>query len=128
MYPIRVDFVIDDINDVNDPILRKIREVCISLRIDFHVREFDPDRYNEDREYITRLPAIQIYEKDVCVKTVFTNEKPVCAIRQVHEKFELEYLNRLAKQQIWDEKLKYLKRLFFRSSSKTDSVKPRTTL
>lgn len=129
MYPIRVDFVVDEFDDENDPVLRKIQELCLHLKIDFHIREFDPAKYLEDRNYITRLPAIQIYERDLCVQTVYTDEKPFLAIRQTHDKFEMEYLNRLAKKQIWDEKLKYLKRIFFRKVSlKTDSVKPRTSL
>jgi hypothetical protein len=129
MYPICVNFVVEEIDDVNDPVLRKIEELCLHLNIEFHLREFEPTKYIEDRHYITRLPAIQIYERGLCVQTVFTDEKPFLAIRQIHDKFEMEYLNRLAKKQIWDEKLKYLKRIFFRKVSlKTDSVEPRTRL
>lgn len=129
MYPIQVNYVVEEIGDENDPVIRKIQELCIDLKIDFHIREFDSTKYLEDRDYITRLPAIQIYERDVYSQTLFVNENPALAIRQIHDKFEMEYLNRLAKRQIWNEKLKYLKRIFLRkASSKTDSVETKTTL
>lgn len=129
MYPIRVDYVVKEIEDENDPVIRKIQELCIDLKIDFRIREFDSTMYLEDREYITRLPAVQIYEKDLHSQIVFMNERPALAIRQTYDKFELEYLNHLAKKQIWNEKLKYLKRIFLKKASlKTDSVESKTTL
>lgn len=129
MYPIRVEYVVKEIDDENDPVIRKIQELCIDLKIDFHIREFDSINYDEDRQHITRLPAIQIYEKDLHSQTIFTNERPALAIRQTYDKLELEYLSRLAKKQIWDEKFKYLKRIFLKKSSlKTDSVDSKTTL
>uniref|UniRef100_A0A6C0JNM1 Thioredoxin domain-containing protein n=1 Tax=viral metagenome TaxID=1070528 RepID=A0A6C0JNM1_9ZZZZ len=129
MYQIRVDFVVDKTEHENDPIFRKIQELCNSLKIDVQIRNYDPKRYYEDCEFITRLPAIQIYEKGAHTRTLFPNEKPVYTIREIHEKCEMEYLNNLAKQQIWDEKLKYLKRIFFKKASlKTDLFNSRSML
>jgi hypothetical protein len=129
MYPIRVDYVIQEDYDENDPILRKIQEFCLGIKIDFHIREFDPIKYYEDRDYIERVPAIQIYERGEYTNTLFPDQRPIPFIREIHDKFETEYFNRLAKQQIWEEKIKYLKRMFFkRASLKTDLLKPKTRM
>jgi hypothetical protein len=129
MHPIRVEYIVQGEYDENDPILRKIQEFCFDIKIEFHIREFDPVNYFEDRDYIERIPAIQIYEKGAHTNTLFPDERPIPFIREIHDKLEMEYLNRLAKEQIWQEKLKYLKRVFFKKSPlKTDSVKPKTML
>jgi len=129
MHPIRVEYIVQGEYDENDPVLRKIQEFCLGIQIDFHIREFDPVNYFEDRDYIERVPAIQIYERGEHTNTLFPDERPIPFIRKIHDKFEMEHFNRLAKEQIWQEKLKYLKRVFFKKSPlKTDSVKPKTKL
>ena len=128
MYPIRVDYVYDEKYDEKDPILRKIIEYCDLMKINFVIREFDSLHRLEDRNYITSVPAIQIYERDNYSETAFPNNSPINIIRNVYEKFELAYLERLAKQQIWEERISYLKRIFKRSSLKTDSIKPKASM
>ena len=128
MYPIRVDYVYDEEYDEKDPILRKLIEYCDLMKINFVIREFDSLHRLEDRNYITSVPAIQIYERDNYSETAFPNNSPINIIRNVYEKFELAHLERLAKQQIWEERISYLKRIFKRSSLKTDSIKPKASM
>lgn len=128
MYPIRIDYVYDEKYDEKDPILRKLIEYCDLMKINFVIREFDSLHRLEDRNYITSVPAIQIYERDNYSETAFPNNSPINIIRNVYEKFELAHLERLAKQQIWEERISYLKRIFKRSSLKTDSIKPKASM
>jgi hypothetical protein len=128
MYPIRVDYVYDEKYDEKDPILRKIIEYCDLMKINFVIREFDSLHRLEDRNYITSVPAIQIYERDNYSETAFPNNSPINIIRNVYEKFELAHLERLAKQQIWDERIKHLKRIFTLGSLKTDSSRPKASM
>jgi hypothetical protein len=128
MYPIRVDYVYEEEYDEKDPILRKVIEYCDLMKIKFIPRQFDPLAKIEDRDYITSLPAIQIYERDNYSETAFPNSSPINIIRNVYEKLELAHLERLAKQQIWDERIKHLKRIFTLGSLKTDSKRPKASM
>ena len=128
MYPIRVDYVYEEEYDEKDPILRKLIEYCDLMKINFVIRQFDSLNRIEDRQYITSVPAIQIYERDNYSETTFPNTSPIHIIRNVYEKFELAHLERLAKQQIWEERINYLKRIFKKASLKTDSIKPKVSM
>ena len=122
----RVEYIIDETYDENDPIYRKIVDYCSLMKINFTIRIFDSIKYSEDCEYITRLPAIHIYEKTDHVCTAFPEDKIINIIRDQYEKSELEMLEYISKKQIWDERLKFLKRIFKMGSLKTDSVRPKT--
>lgn len=105
--------------DTNDPILRKVIEFCQTNTIPVKAREFDPMRYSEDSTYIERLPAIQLYIRNVYEDTIYPDFKPIQVLRLEFEKFQLQELERESKRQIWDERIRYLKNLFY--FSKTDS-------
>jgi hypothetical protein len=97
------------------------------MSIHFDTRLFDPTEYEHDRDCITKLPAIHIYNKKQYYDTYYPAEYPIQKIRLLHEKFDIEELEYLAKKQIWDEKLKYIRRLF-RRSLKTDSRLTKNTV
>jgi hypothetical protein len=120
--PIRVYYIVQEDYDINDPIFRKIVEYCSLMTIDFSVRVYDSEKYSEDCEYITHLPAVQIYEKFEYMRTAYPEDNIIKVIRETYEKLELEMLEYMAKKQIWDEKLKFLRRIFKRLTSKTDSL------
>jgi hypothetical protein len=75
-----------------------------------------------------KLPAIHIYNKNQYHETYYPDEQPIQKIRLLYEKFELEEMEYLAKKQIWDERLKYIKRLFRKRSLKTDSTSTKNTI
>lgn len=105
--------------DKNDPILRKITEYCDSTGIDVTLRGFNSRYYEEDAHYISNLPAIHIYTRNVYQDTIYPNFKPIQILRTKFDKFQLEELERETKRQIWEERLKYLRNVF--RSLKTDS-------
>ena len=117
----QVQYIFQEDVDMNDPNLRKIQEYCEMRNILFTIRLFDSTEYEEDRYFITKLPAIQVYYKKQYYDTYFPDERPIREIRLVYSKFEIEEMEYLAKKQIWDEKLKYIKRMFQHRSLKTDS-------
>ncbi len=111
-------YIYDGDVDANDPILRKILEFCNSRNITVKTRKFEPRNYEEDRDYITTLPAINIYTRNVYQETIYPDFKPIQFLCLEYEKFQLKELELESKKQIWEERIKYLKR-FFRLS-KTD--------
>ena len=116
-----IEYIFQEDIDTNDPDFRKLQEYCEMRNISFKNRLFDSAKYEEDRFFITKLPAIHLYYKRQYYDTYFPDERPIREIRLVYTKFELEELAYLSKKQIWDEKLKHIKRLFRRRSLKTDS-------
>jgi hypothetical protein len=124
MYPIKVEYVFETY-DPNDPVLRKLIEYCLRMNIKLIIRAFNPQFLEEDRDCITKLPALQIYENDYHEHTHYLDENIIKIIQTIYEKFELMHFEQLAKKQIWDEKVIYLKRLFRRSLLKTDSKEPK---
>jgi hypothetical protein len=114
-----IHYVVGQILDKKDPILRKLIEFCEAHDVLVTFREFDSFLYEEDGLYITDLPAIQLYKHKVYEDTFYPNYKPIQFLRVEFEKFELEQLEREAKRQIWESRIAYLKSVFY--SSKTDS-------
>jgi hypothetical protein len=122
-----VQYIFQEDIDKNDPNFRKIEEYCEMRNILFTNRLFDPVKYEEDRFYITKIPAIHLYYKKQYYDTYFPDERPIREIRLVYSKFEIEEMEYLAKKQIWDEKLKYIKRMFQQRTLKTDSHSSKKT-
>jgi hypothetical protein len=123
-----VQYIFQEDVDTNDPEFRKIQEYCEMRNILFTTRLFDSTKYEEDRFFITKLPAIQVYYKRNYYDTYFPDERPIREIRLVYSKFEIEEIAYLAKKQIWNEKLKYIKRIFQERSLKTDSHSSKKTV
>jgi hypothetical protein len=60
-----------------------------------------------------------VYKKGDHSMTVYLDFNPIKFLRMEYEKMQLEDIELEAKKQIWEERIKYLRRLFH--SSKTDS-------
>lgn len=86
-YPIKVVFVYKEPFDRNDPVFKKIREFCGDLNIEFEPRQYDSGVYKHDRDTITRLPALHLYENDRHEKTFYPETRPIQIIFQSYEKF-----------------------------------------
>ena len=112
---------------LDDPILRELNKYCKSVNILLKVRVFDSFNNEYDRENIIKLPAIHIYNNKKYYDTYYPDECCVQRISLIHNKLELEELEYLAKKQIWDERLKYIKRLF-QKTLKTDSQSFKNTI
>lgn len=119
-----IHYVHDTNVDTNDPILRKILEFCDDRDISLKLRTFSPVTREEDRDNITRLPAIQIYKRNEHEETIYPDFKPIQFLQMEYDKFQLEEFEKEAKKQIWEERIKHLKLIF--RSSKTDSNLPKS--
>lgn len=117
--PMEIHYVSELYVDTKDPILRKLVEFCQHNKISIQTREFDPNGYEEDSHYIERLPAIQIYIRSVYQDTIYPDFKPIQFLRLEFDKFQLEELEREAKRQIWEQRIRSMKNMFL--FSKTDS-------
>lgn len=105
--------------DTNDPILRKILEFCSTRDINVKLRKFSPFDYEEDREYVTHLPAVHLYTNRDYQETIYPDFKPIQILQLEYDKYQMELAEKEAKKQIWEAKIKHLKNLF--RSLKTDS-------
>lgn len=124
-YPISVHFVYPGKFDMNDPVIRKLREFCQELNIDFMCREFDSYVYREDRDYIEKLPALQLYEKGKWEETFYPYARPIQIILESYKKFQKLEKEKLEAKERWNQKIKNLKRIL---TLKTDSKVPPTIL
>jgi hypothetical protein len=112
-------YVYQDDLDTNDPILRKIYEFCSTRDIVVKTREYSSVLYEEDCNYITHLPAIQIYTNKEHRETIYPDFRPIQNLQLEYDRYELEMLERESKKQIWEAKINHLRNLF--RSLKTDS-------
>jgi hypothetical protein len=126
MYPISVEYVFEPEHVTEYPNLTIIRDYCKMMDIAFHSRKYDPLNNFEDKTLIQKLPAVHIYIKNTHAAITYP-ENALYDIRDVYEKFDIEYMAYLSKKQIWNERLQFLKRMFMRHSSKTDSNCIKTT-
>jgi len=115
-----IHYVHDSNVDTNDPVLRKILEFCDSRDIAIKLRPFNPTEYDEDKDFITKLPAFNIYKRKEYQDTIYPDFKPIQFLTLEFEKFQLEEFERESKKQIWEARLKHLKSIF--RSLKTDSM------
>ena len=123
MYPISVDYVFKTDYIPDDPNLKIIRDYCNMMEIKFCIRKYDPIRSMEDKTLVEKLPAIHIYIKKVHAGITYPEDNSLDSlieIRKVYDTFDIEYMAYLSKKQIWNERLDSLKRIFLRTSSKTD--------
>lgn len=105
--------------DTNDPILRKILEFCSYNDVALKLRQYNTFDFEEDQDCIQRLPAIQVYKREAYVDTLYPDYKPIQFLQNIYDAFQLEELAKESKQQIWEERIRYLRSIF--RSSKTDS-------
>ena len=75
--PIHICCVLDEYSDYDDPLLHKIRDHCIKSNVLFTSRIYDSYKYNCDRDYIERLPALHIFVKQLPIKTYYPNTRPI---------------------------------------------------
>lgn len=114
-----IHYVHNERQDMNDPILRKILDYCQLHDMKVTVRNFNPNQYDEDREEIRYLPAIHLYKRGQHEDTFYPDQKPVQFLHREYQKFDIEEMEREAKKQIWEERIRFLRRVF--CSLKTDS-------
>ena len=89
-YPIRVICVVDQYSDGKSPLIQEVRIHAYNSNIGYSTRIFDSIKYEDDRNYISRLPAFHIYIKGLHHTTFFPTTRP---LEHIDESVEL-YLKR----------------------------------
>lgn len=75
-YPVRVCCVVDDIAH-NDARIPPIRSYAHSTGATFISREYDSEKFSDDRNMIERLPAFHIYINKAYQKTFYFDSNPL---------------------------------------------------
>lgn len=83
-YPMKVVYVYRLPTNFNDATLAEIRQMCEDQNIPFKIREYNSDKYEEDREEIERLPAFHLYVRGHHEKTFYPVGRPQQIILDAH--------------------------------------------
>lgn len=115
LYPITLKCIVDCLSDKNPEIL-PFREYAHSLNINFVTREYNSQRYSEDRDMITRLPAFHIYVKKQYRYTFYPNTRPYQIIHDTLEQYKKNMIKRTWKDLYTNVKT-YLYTIFHRKTA-----------
>jgi hypothetical protein len=83
LYKVRVTLVYDWGRDCNFAENQTIKDFCASNNIAFAARGFDTYKYFEDREYVAKLPAFQVYVLDDYERTVYPGTDAIQELQAV---------------------------------------------
>ena len=82
-YPIKVYCIVDDLSDASrDPLLRDIKNHAINSGVIFTTREYDSQKFSNDRDIIQRLPAFHVYINKGYNRTFYPNTRPLDHINE----------------------------------------------
>lgn len=104
-YPIHVCAVYYNETNEERDMIRIIKKWCDENHITFKAREYNTFKYDEDGEFIARMPAYHLYWNSYHYKTVHWNERPVQAIQAAI----LEHKDEIEKKQRRQEKIAEIK-------------------
>jgi hypothetical protein len=74
-YPIRVECIVSDLADYNDPQIHAIRDYCNTVHVLFTTRIYDSYTYSRDRDVIERLPAFHVSIQSSYNRTFYLNTR-----------------------------------------------------
>jgi hypothetical protein len=82
-YPIKIYCIVDDLSDASrDTLVRQIKEHALQSKVIFSTRVYDSQKYSNDRDIITRLPAFHVHIKNVYNRTFYANTRPLDHINE----------------------------------------------
>lgn len=99
--PIRVAYVHAIGADMKDPFIPEMRGFCHDLKVQFTTREYMPRKYSEDRDYIERLPALQLDEGKYNHKTFYPNTRPYQIVEEAVMRYKTRQLNKETAKDSW---------------------------
>ena len=105
LLPIHICCVIDEYTDYNDPIIHSIRNHCVKNNVLFTARIYDSYKYNCDRDYIERLPAVHIFMKQLYQKTYYLNGRPLQNVDDIIKVYMKNIEAKEARKQIWKKRI-----------------------
>ena len=92
--PIRVAYVHAIGADTKDPFVPQMREFCQEHNVRFTTREYAPRKYSEDRDYVERLPALQMEEGKYHHKTFYPDTRPFQHVEEAVMRYQKRQLNK----------------------------------
>ena len=86
---------------------RILRDFCQEIKIRFTIRNYDAHKFSEDRQYIERLPALQLYRypKQELLETFYPDMEPFENILNTLLDFEQKQKDHEHKKQVWKNRL-----------------------
>jgi hypothetical protein len=129
---LHVECIVYELSDF-DEVLKQIRSECQKLNIIFMTRKFNSNKYSNDRNYITQLPALHIHVNEQYRNTIFPKHDPINIIKII--KMELSIYNDKLKEKIRkkEERKIYYDELyvwvtsFFRSKTALEKTKEKAS-
>jgi len=98
-YPVKIYCIVDDLSDASrDTIVKQIRDHALQSNVIFSTRLYDSQKYSNDRDVITRLPAFHVYIHKGYNRTFYSNTRP------------LDHINECVALYLKEEKEKVLRR------------------
>ena len=101
-YPIKVICIVDEYSDGKSPFIQEVRAHSHNSNVSYSTRIFDSRKYDDDREYITRLPAFHVYIKGVHHNTFFLSNKPLQHIDESVETYLKRKEERDRRREAWN--------------------------
>ncbi len=74
LLPIKVEAVVEDLDDMNLRSIIDMRNFCKEKDIHFESRVYNSRKYNIDCEFIERLPAFHLFEKKIYQETFYPSD------------------------------------------------------
>jgi len=99
--PVHICCVLDDYSDFNDPVLHEIRDHCAKNSVLFTTRLYDSYKYNCDRDYIERLPALHVFTRRLYMETYYPNTRPIQHVDDAIKAYATQLETRRLKKQYW---------------------------
>lgn len=103
-YPFIVTCVVRYTEDLNEtPHFQLVRTFCAENHISFSAREYDCHRYDEDCNYIEKLPAFHLYSKNgrEYLETYYTDQNPIQKIQTEILEWKKNQAKRKARKDAW---------------------------
>lgn len=96
--PIKVVFVVKELEDQHNEVLRTIKQFCQEQQLQVETRTYDSSKYRHDRDEISRLPAFHIYVNGLLEQTFYPNGRPVQIIQVQVERYKKKQQERTVKK------------------------------
>ena len=104
-YPIHVCAIYYSESEDEKDNIRIIKKWCDENKITFKARQYNPTEYEEDAEFVARIPAYHIFWNRYHYKTTHWDERPVHQIQAAI----LEHKDEMEKKRRREEKIQEIK-------------------
>jgi hypothetical protein len=129
LYKVRVTLVYDWSRDCNFAENQTIKDFCASNNITFATREYNTYKYSEDREYVAKLPAFQVYVLDDFERTFYPGPDAIQELQAVILGIRIRDAEKKRQKELREQRFKilwsYLTWTFTNKSKSKEQIKSR---